>query len=598
MEVNRMRKVWLCALPLALVASAVAVPEITQDDIRAHISYLASDELEGRLAVSRGFERAAAYAAAEFKKYGLEPKGTEGYFQPFQMTAGFRPGKNNFLTITVAGERYDFELGKDFMPVSTGRFNHWADGPLVFVGSGIRDDERDDFAGADLTGKIAVMRHGKGPLGNPSSIRDRVKTAQELGAKGVLLVSAEKRMPVPIIAGGAAEPGEGIPVVEVSVEALEQLDPALAAALGQDEGAPGMAPAFEIANSRARFISQVERNTGMTRNVVAFLPGNDPQLRDEIIVLGAHLDHLGFGQVGTMGRSREIHNGADDNASGSASVLEMAEYYAHYKTNRRSMLFVLFAGEEEGLIGSRYFVNNPTIDLSKVTAMVNFDMVGRLKDDKLVVEGTGSSPIWPELLDSVDKQGLTTRYSPGTGGGSDHSSFASKQVPVVFFFTNIHPDYHRPTDDWEAINYDGQVRVLEYARRVIDAIDARGEKVPWQQPSRTRGERRPPADDQQRPEGPRGDGPRVSVRIGLVPDYSFEGTGVMLSGTTPGTPAEKAGLRAGDIIVQWDDIPITDMDSLMKGFAAAKAGVAVRLVVQRGQERIEVTIVPEARGQP
>jgi aminopeptidase YwaD len=586
----------LAVLWSALISSAAASPEIAASDIRDHIKYLASDELEGRLAISPQYVEASKYCADLFAAYGLEPKGSDGYFQPFEMSAGWRVGKNNFLYCTDRIERIDFEQGEDYLPVPGGRANKWAEGPVAFIGFGIEREDYNDYTGMDVKGKVLLMVRDR-PEGIPGgTITGRVRNAAEKGAAGVILLTRRTSGGDKIALFGVRlrtqDPIE-IPVAQMTRAAAERLlggKRILDIVEGIDQSQKPNS--FDLKGVRARFITQIELNRGQSRNVVGFMPGHDPDLRNQIIVVGAHLDHIGHGEVGSLAGTNEIHNGADDNASGSAGVLELAEYYTNAASNRRSMLFILFGGEEEGLLGSSHYVNDPTVDLNSVTAMVNLDMIGRLEENKLDISGVGSAAEWSGWIDQCAPAGLViTKGSSGTGG-SDHTSFYRKHIPVLFLFTGIHGDYHRPTDDWDKINYEGEVQVLQCAVQLVDTIDGYGEKMVWQSTEGQGGTgRRTDEED-------RGDGtPRdLPVRVGVIPDFGYEGPGLRLAGVSPDTPAERAGLKEGDIILKWGDFDVEDLESLTEAFRQSKPGVGVKVKVRRGNEEIEITITPEASG--
>jgi aminopeptidase YwaD len=567
-----------------LSGGAVAGQEIKAADIERHIKYLASDELEGRLAVSPGFEKAAAYVASEFKKYGLQPLGTNGYFQPFEMTAGSSYGKNNMLVVDISEKSLDFVRGVDYAPVPGSRHDRWGRGQLAFVGFGIKDD----YVGADPSGKVVMMLVEK-PEGGPA-LSERMHAATDAGATGVILVSAgaQGEILAPMLLRFKAA---DVPVILITRTAAERL-------LGGKKimdlfaslNSTGKPQSFLFANSRVRFITQMEPNRGKSKNVIGFLPGNDPAYKDQMIVLGGHLDHLGYGQVGAVDGTVYIHNGADDNASGSAAVMEMAQYYSAKHTNKRGMLFICFGGEEEGLIGSNYFVHNPTVDLQKVTAMVNMDMVGRMTDNKLSIEGVGSSQIWSKWIDEVNTDNLKISKVAAGAGPSDHTGFYNSGIPVVFFFTNLHKDYHAYTDDWDKINYPGEVSVLHMVDRMVQKIDALDQKVPFQKV--TQGMTFDKPDTTTPPATGSGRG-GIKIRVGLIPDYSFDGPGVLLSGVSPGSPAEKAGLKEGDVILKWGDVTIQDMQSIVEGFLKSSAGTPVKVLIERAKAKIEITVTPE-----
>ena len=323
-----------------------------------------------------------------------------------------------------------------------------------------------------------------------------------------------------------------------------------------------------------------------TRNVVALLRGSDPALRDEYVVIGAHLDHLGRGSASAMDpqAGSAIRNGADDNASGSAVVMEMARMLAA-DPPRRSVLFVHFSGEELGLLGSQYFVEHAPVPIENVVAMVNFDMVGRLRDDKLIVYGVSTAEEMRPILDSANLEPKLDVRAIGDGfGPSDHSSFYGKGIPVLHLFTDLHDDYHRATDDAERIEVAGMARVSSYAARVARAIADRDTRLT---PVRTA----PPVSSAAPSSG-------SGAWFGSVPDMAAgEAKGVRLTGVSPGSPAERAGLRAGDVIVEFGGMPVGDLYQFTDALRAREPGDTVRVVVQRNGEPLTVTAVLGRRGQ-
>lgn len=324
-----------------------------------------------------------------------------------------------------------------------------------------------------------------------------------------------------------------------------------------------------------------------TRNVVAFLPGSDAALRGQVIVVGAHLDHLGRSPSGALDpEARDaIRNGADDNASGSAAVLELARLLAAAPP-RRSVLFVNFSGEELGLLGSQYFVEQPPVALDSMVAMLNFDMVGRLSGDSLIVYGVATARELPALLDSANAAVHLRVHGVGDGfGPSDHSSFFAKDVPVLHFFTNTHADYHRATDDAPLVNAAGAARVVALAEGVIRAIDARDARLTFVRSST------PPAVA----------GARATqgsnVYLGSIPDMAAtDGKGLRLTGVRGGSPADSAGLKAGDIVVEFDGKTVTDLQSYSDALYARRPGDEVEVVVVRGAERLRLRVRLGRRG--
>lgn len=323
-----------------------------------------------------------------------------------------------------------------------------------------------------------------------------------------------------------------------------------------------------------------------TRNVVALLPGTDPELRDEYVVIGAHLDHLGR----TSGSSLDpeagtaIRNGADDNASGSAVVMELARILAA-DPPRRSVVFVHFSGEELGLLGSQYFVENAPVPIDDVVAMINFDMVGRLREDKLIVYGVSTAEEMQAILDSANVAPPLDVRAIGDGfGPSDHSSFYAKGIPVLHLFTDLHDDYHRATDDVERIDVAGMARVTAYANRIARAIADR--------PSRLTPVRSAPPVASASPRSGSG------AWFGSVPDMaSSDTTGVRLTGVSPGSPADKAGIRAGDVITEFGGKPVGDLYAFTDALQAHQPGDTVQVVVRRDGQSLVFTAVLGRRGQ-
>jgi len=314
--------------------------------------------------------------------------------------------------------------------------------------------------------------------------------------------------------------------------------------------------------------------TRKAHNVVGYIDNG----AGSTVVLGAHFDHLGYGEDGnSMLRSAEkmIHNGADDNASGTAALLELASLLKRSKARNQNYLFIAFSGEELGLYGSRYFVDNPTIDLKSVNYMINMDMVGRLNDSSkvLTVGGFGTSPYWSQVVKSDDKLGFRIKIDSSGTGPSDHTSFYRKDIPVLFFFTGLHTDYHKPTDDAHRINYIGEWQIIRYIMNIVQGSSTAG-KLAF---TKTR-------------EQQMGTSSRFSVSMGIMPDYTFSGAGVKVDGVTDGRPAQKVGIRAGDIVVRLGEHQVTSVENYMQALGKFKKGDATRVKVLRGNEELEFDI--------
>jgi len=563
---------------------AVSKTAITAVELREHVRYLASDELEGRGAGTKGAQLAREYIATLFAEWGLRPMGGSGsYFQPFSFPGGLRLGEGNYLELVLPDKtRRVFLPEKDFLPLALSS-NGEVEGEVVFVGYGISAPEKgyDDYANVDVRGKILLALRGM-PANDSKFAQEalfptKLRVAREKGAKAIILFSGPlsplEDEPVPFwnepTMGGA-----GILGVTVKREFAESLFYLEAVQRQIDETKKPFS--FAIDNAYVRLRVNLQRERLEDANVVGLVEGSDPKLKDEIVVIGAHYDHVG---TLTRGGERQIFNGADDNASGTSGLLELAQYFAANRERiKRSLLFIAFGAEERGLIGSRHFVENPPVPLERIVAMVNMDMIGRLRNDTLFVLGVGSSPAWKGLVDDVNSQfNFTLRDSPGVFGASDHFSFYNKGIPVLFFFTGMHENYHRPSDDWDTINYEGMEKIVQMVAAVVERIANLPERPQFQRAPQ-------PAE---RPAAP------MRVSTGIVPDYSWEGEGVRLMGVRAGSPAEKAGLKEGDIIVEVAGKQIRNLYDYMDALRDAEPNKPVQFVVVRNGQKLTVTIVPE-----
>ena len=317
-----------------------------------------------------------------------------------------------------------------------------------------------------------------------------------------------------------------------------------------------------------------KKRTG--HNVIAYIENGAATT----VILGAHFDHLGYGEDGnSMLRTREhlIHNGADDNASGTAALIELARLLKESKLNKNNYLFIAFSGEELGLFGSKYFADNPTINLSSVNYMINLDMVGRLNDSTkvLTIGGYGTSPEWASLINLKSKKSpFVIKIDSSGTGPSDHTSFYRKGIPVLFFFTGLHADYHKPSDDFDKINYSGELAVINYIYSLIEKENKENHKLAFMKTRETQ------------TSGPS----RFNVTLGIMPDYTFGGTGVRIDGVSDGRPAQKAGLQTGDVIVQLGDYGVTSLDNYMEALGKFKKGDVTIVKVKRGNDTIEKPI--------
>jgi len=607
----------LAALELAPKRDLAA--GITVEDLRREVAYLASDALEGRMTGAKGAQMAADYLAEYFRGIGLQlPRGGSNYFQSFEFTAGVRVLTNqNHLRLVspTDGAARSFAVEKDFRPLSF-TANSEVTGEVVFAGYGLHvpgkpGDGYDSYAGLDVTNKIVlalryvpeeVEPRRRQELNRYAGLRYKAMMARERGAKAILFVAGPNSPNAGELVGltfDGSLAGSGIVAASISSDVADVLLSSsgkdlksLQSALDKEN--PHAEGGFPIPNTRMSVRTTVEHIKKTDRNVIGVLAPNaaraSPLPNAEYVLVGAHYDHLGFGEAGAMQRQGEegrIHNGADDNASGTAAVLELAASLARECESkpegfRRGIIFALWSGEEIGLIGSSHFAEQPPVPLSNVVAYVNFDMVGRLNENKLILQGIGSSALWRRLIEKRNvAAGFNLVLQDDPYLPTDVTALYPKQVPVLNFFTGSHEDYHRPTDDVEKLNYEGLERITQFARGlIIDLVRA------TERPDYVKVERSTSAG-----------GSRENLRayLGTIPDYTTEVAGVKLSGVRGGSPAEKAGLKGGDIIVEFGGQKIANIYDYTYALDAVKIGQPVNIVVLRDGQRLTLSVVPEAR---
>ncbi|MGD8318816.1 MAG: M28 family peptidase [Gemmatimonadota bacterium] len=535
----------------------------------AYVRYLADDALEGREVGSPGARCAAEYIAAHFRALGLEPAGDQGsFFQTFEVRKGAALGQDNELGIAGAAYLAD----KDWTPLGFSA-NDTIDGTLVYAGYGVsRPGEPDDaYAHADLTGKVAVVEWGDPDAQSSHGLRAdphfKATVAAGRHAAGLLVLLPDS-MELPSLA--------------------EEVRNALSIPVGVVSGASAGAVRDAARDgAEAHLVTDVHPTTAEARNVVAMLPGSDPSQKNEYVIIGAHFDHLGWGGEGSLAPDvHEVHNGADDNASGVAGLLDIAGRLARGMPPSRSVVFIAFTGEEKGLWGSAHYVAHPTVDLSHAQAMLNLDMVGRLVENTVTVFGTGTAVEWETVATSADSalaKPLKLAFSPDGYGPSDHASFTAAGIPVLHFFTNTHADYHRPTDDWQKIDGDGIDRIAELATGITRRLAGGGAQVAMSLTPVKQERPAAPAEG----EASRGYGPY----FGSIPDMTPRDFGVRLTGVREDSPAAKAGLEGGDVIVEFDGKPISDIYAYTYALRDKKPGDVVKVVVERDGKRITMTAV-------
>ena len=559
---------------------------------------------------------AAGFLARRFRKIGLKPLPAGGdYLQRFLITTSAKQGKRNTLHLTGAGGTGTVRLEpkKDFRPLSFSS-NGEAEGGVVFAGYGITADEYgyDDYRGLDVEGKFVIVLHhepqehdedgvfqGRQYTAHSRAVNKAIN-AKNRGAVGLILVSDAGNHPHH--SGGLLRFGTfsgpsavGVPAIQLRIDVVD----GWLKAAGRSETVQNLREtldrdlenrSFSLGDElRLAVETEVEQVRREVANVVGYLPGRDPRLKEEYIVIGAHYDHLGMGGNASLaGRgTRAVHYGADDNASGTSGLLELARRFAREKRQlARSVIFVAFAAEELGIIGSNYYTSNAPAPLEKTVAMINLDMIGRAKKGRLYVGGTGSSSEFRSLLEDANREvGLDLKFSISAYGASDHTSFAVKGIPVLFFFSGLHRDYHRPSDTWEKIDASQSVRVLDLVYRVAGRLNRRQER-----PLFVRA-----AEPRHAAEGSRsgsGSGGGYGPYFGSVPDFGEVESGVRFADIRDGSPAAKAGFRAGDVLVEFDGKKIENLYDFTYALRARKPGDTVQVTVRRGEETVtaEVTL--------
>ena len=473
----------------ALVVLLISIVNLTAqghdpmpEELEEIVRYLASDELEGRRTGTRGNLLAAGYIAGEFAVHGLEPV-DGGYLHDFPYMKGVTTGSDERAEIWYVGEtgerRITLPLDSKYRPLGFSTTGPFA-GELVFVGYGISapDEDYDDYAGVDVTDKIAVMfryspekDEAHSELNRHSSFVAKAMTAQEKGASGIIIIDPRPDaglIPLFMMRGFKDAGITALTLHPDELEASLGLAPGNRLREVRDGIDRDRTPnSFPLAGYKIEGNVDIVHQMEDVPNVLGMVPGNDPELREEIIVIGGHFDHLGHGGQGSLhdGDGPEIHNGADDNASGTAAVIMLAREAALRRKNRRTLVFMAFNGEEEGLLGSAYLAQEGPLETKNVVAMINLDMVGRMdrEEPSVVVQGMGTSSRWDALVEdartSLNFTDLEIRPVPDGYGPSDHSSFYGEGVPVLFFFTGLHDDYHRPSDHADKIAYDKMSRI-------------------------------------------------------------------------------------------------------------------------------------------
>ena len=576
------------------------------DSLLGHVRYLASDELMGRGVDTPGIKLARDYIAGKFVQYGLLPGGDNGsYFQSFETITGVTVKQPTTLMLDGLPALSPEE---DWTPLGLSASGH-VESNVVFVGYGItvKDYGYDDYAGVDVKGKIVVVLRyepppkddkspfRKGPrYSTHATLRAKASNARDHGAVGMVLVDLEPlrqgTRELISTSGSFARTNNGILAAQVKRQVLEKWLAGQRASLSDlkekidryEKPASMELPALKV--SLAVTLEPVRQRT---ENVVGILPGSDPKLKNESIVIGAHYDHLGLGHFGTLDSSAEgqIHHGADDNASGTSVLLGVAEQMVRATPKPdRTVIFAAFSGEELGLLGSRHYIEHPAMPLASTKAMLNMDMVGRLRDNRLTVFGAHSGNGLSDIVrDQANRLGLEVTESDSVGR-SDHMSFYNRKIPALHFFTGSHPDYHRPSDTWDKVNAPGMSKVGELVLAVAQQLANIKKPLNFVSlPSR------PPTEERDTSQG-------YGAYLGTIPDFADNVEGVRLAGVTDGSPAAVAGLKEGDVIVQFAGSKVTSLEDLAMLLGAKQPGDQVEIVILRMSRPLTLTAVLRNRG--
>lgn len=623
-----MKKQLLLSLLILLLSLSVAAQKVKLTtegkNLRKHVAYLASDELEGRRTGEKGATFAAGYVSNMFQRYKLKAgytnaDGDRSFLQPFDFVSGVEFGETTSMR---SGEGVDLKMGTGWQPFVYSPSADIDATQVVFAVYGISSARLgyDDYEGVDARGKIVAVLDGAPGGGDPRSpfaqfgVAAKANIAKEKGAVALILISTTDDLAGERLARTDYNQTLGstsIPVVIVTRSAGSNI-----LQIGKGEELNKIEKWFESKPEAAevRFAGLKPQTVGIkidvikkrtqAYNVVGVIEGRDKTLKNEAIIIGAHYDHLGRGGEGSLApNSNEVHHGADDNASGTSALLELARRFRKDKKNRRTIIFIGFGGEEEGLLGSKAYIENPVFPLENTVAMFNMDMIGRLNEEKLTVGGIGTAESWDEIVTNSNRR-VPNVYAKGKSktsfaasaeeiemfklqlnqdgfGPSDHSSFYGAKIPVLFFFTGTHSDYHKPTDTADKINYEGLEKIMGFVRDLVRIVDQNPTRPVYKTASVPQSEA-----------GRRG----FNVSLGTIPGYGdSDDTGLLLEGVRDGSPAAKAGIKGGDKLVKLAGKEIRNITDYVFMLGELKAGEKYELVVIRDGKEVTLTIVPDPR---
>jgi len=569
--------------------------EIMSFEILGHIKYLASDNLKGRLPGTPGSKLVIDYISKHWEAQGIEPAGTKGYKQSFSFINNVSLGQRNMLRIRNSRKQYIVQ--KDFIPIGSSG-NGSVNEDVVFIGYGFDINDSlswHDYADVDVRGKwVLLLLDGPdgdsphSPYGRHKTLYNKIIAARDRGASGILFMNrleiADDNNLMPLQYRQSSSTA-GLPVIQITHSVANEIlinhDQSITALRSKlDEQLIPLSFLVDCkvsANVKLKFAKET------ASNMIGLIEGNDPVLKDEYIVVGAHFDHLGLGgrRSGSLDPDTLIiHNGADDNASGIAGILELSHrLMSNRHLLKRSVLVICFDAEEKGLLGSKYYAENPVRNISNTAMMVNMDMIGRLNDNPVILGGVGSSGIFENIIaDACENHTLDIETNMGgmEFGRSDHASFYRENIPVLFFFTGAHEDYHKPTDDWDKIDYHGEKEVLDFIYDLIIDVSQLEEK---------------PAFAEIKTNTVNDHNPVFKVTFGVIPAYGSQKVGLEIDDVSKKDgPAAKAGMKKGDVITAINGKDVRNIYDYMTRLADLKSGQKVKVTINRDDDEIELIL--------
>ena len=567
--------------------------EIMTFEILEHIKYLSSDKLEGRFPGSEGSKKAIKYISKNWEAQGVLPAGTKKYEQPFSYISKVSLGNRNILRVRNSKSRY--KIKKDFIPIGwSGNGN--IDDKVVFVGYGFDIDDSlswNDYINVNVKNKWVLMflngpdgNSPHSPYGYHKKLYNKVIAARDRGVGGILFMEREEKENnklKPLVYRQSAS-SAGLPIIQITHAVANNIindKDKTVADLRSKIDQELVSFSFELDRKvSARVNLKFEKETAT--NVIGFIEGSDPILNKEYIIIGAHYDHLGYGghMSGSLNPdSMQIHNGADDNASGIAGILELShKLMMNKKLLGRSIIAICFDAEEKGLLGSKFYTQTPTKDLEQTAIMINMDMIGRLNEKPITVGGVGSAKTLSETIEVVQKNHtlkIDKNISGMDFGRSDHASFYREDIPVLFFFTGAHQDYHKPSDDWDKIDYQGEKEVLNFVYDLIVQLSTNKEKPIFTEITNDNSDNQSPS---------------FNVTLGVIPSYGSQKIGMEIDGISrKNGPADKAGMKKGDIIIEINNKKIRNIYDYMARLAELNSGD--KIIVKIIRNKIEMELI-------